>query len=570
MAVLASILVCHRKRLERRYLFVAEGWARRFWFRDAELHVKPAASLGVLSRSLLAIISGSALALAFPPFKLSLLGWFAFVPLLYAIEGSGAGEVLLIAWLQGAAFCVTSGAWVFTTLHDYAHLSVTTSIIEFAILDVVLAAFGAVAITIAKFVSVRLSVSSLLTLPIAWAAGEWMRVKLPFSFPWNLLGYAVYRDLHLIQFAEFTGIYGISALIMFVNVSVYEIMFTVPSVAARRRILITSTAILSAALLFGEIRIAKLESAAMAGKLRVALISGGLEPARAQTFRTRIETFNLYLVNTRRTLSLHPDLVIWPESAAMVIFQLDGRYSLPMAEDAAFRRSLVELAYDSDTPILFGALAFRQARGKVTMLNRAYLLSRKGEVAGYYDKIRLVPFGEYLPMKQLLAHRVDTITSVRDLAGGERDFLFNVNGTKIGVRICFESAFPDLTRRAVEAGAHILVNLSNDAWYGKIGAEQALMITAMRAVESKTPVVRVANQGFSAIVSPVGKIQTVSQFSTAAGVVRDVSWIAVRTAYVRFGDLFAESCVLLTAAGFMLSVFVSLNENLPRRTHKDR
>lgn len=521
-----------------------------------------------LYRSLLAIISGSVLALAFPPYELSLLGWFAFVPLLYAIEGCGPHEVLVIAWLQGLAFCITSGSWVFSTLYEYARLSVTTSVIEFAILCLMLAAFGACATASAEFVSKRLSVPLVLTLPITWTAGEWMRVKIPSSFPWNLLGYAAHRDIHLIQFAEFTGVYGISALIIFVNVSVYEFVFGALTVAARCRILMTSITILSIALLFGAMRVAQIDSAPAAGSLRVALISGGLKPAKVQTFRSRADTFDLYRQNTRLTLFLHPDLIIWPECAAMCIFQPDGRYSLPMTEDAAYRRSLVELAYDSDTPILFGALAFRQAHGKVTMFNRAYLLSRTGGVAGYYDKIKLVPFGEYLPMQRFLARHMRTITNVRDLGSGDRDSLFNVGGVKLGVRICYESAFPDLTRRATEAGADILVNISNDAWYGKMGAEQALTMTAMRAVETKRPIVRVANQGFSAIISPVGRIQITSQFSTAAGVVRGVSWSTGQTIYVRVGDVFAESCVVLAAAGLLLSALVSLGESW--RRHRRR
>src|SRR5271154_2440290 len=118
----------------------------------------------MLSRLPLAVISGIFLALAFAPYGLSLLSWFAFIPLLYAIEGCGLFEVLAIAWLQQLAFCLTSGSWVFSTLHDYARLSATRSVIEFAILSLMLAVFGAFAVAIAKLVSERLSVPMFLTL----------------------------------------------------------------------------------------------------------------------------------------------------------------------------------------------------------------------------------------------------------------------------------------------------------------------------------------------------------------------------------------------------------------------
>jgi apolipoprotein N-acyltransferase len=431
-----------------------------------------------------------------------------------------------------------------------------------------IAAFGACAVAIAKFVNKRLSVPMFLTLPVAWTAGEWMRTKVPFSFPWNLLGYAVYRDIHLIQFAEITGVYGISALIIFVNVCVYEFLFGIGSISTRRRMLVSSIGVLFVALLFGEIRVAQMDSAPAAGTLRVALISGGLPPANMYSPMSKEQSFDLYRANTRLTLSEHPDLIIWPETSAMGIFQPDTRYSLPMAKDAAYRRELVELAQDSDTPILFGAIAFLQVGGKVTMLNRAYLLSNKGEVEGYYDKIKLVPFGEYLPMQWLLARHMRTITNVPNLEGGDRDVLFDVGGVKLGVRICYESVFPDLTRRAIAAGADILINISNDAWYGKIGAEQVLAMTAMRAVESKKPVVRVANQGFSAIISPVGRIQLVSQFASAEGSVREVSWRAGETVYSRIGDALAHLCVALTAAALAVAGLLSLTESRSREPIK--
>jgi apolipoprotein N-acyltransferase len=521
-----------------------------------ENHLTPRKS--ALARLLLAIFSGVVLTLAFPPYGLSVLAWIAFVPLFYAIEGSRPLELFGIAWLQQLVFCVTCGAWVFSTLHDFSRLSVTTSLIEFTILCSFLAAFGAAAVAISEFISRGWSVPVVLTVPLAWTASELLRTVIPISFPWNLLGYAVYREIYVIQFAEFTGVYGISALIILVNVSFYEFLFGTRTVTARRGMLLTSIAILSIALLFGAMRVAQINSAPAAGSLRVALISGGLPPAQAHTSRARAESFDLYRLNTQLTLRQHPDLVIWPECAAMFIFQPDDRYSFAMAEDAAYRRSLIELARDSEVPILFGALAFRQVQGIVTMLNRAYLLSRTGEVAGYYDKIKLVPFGEYLPMRQNLARHMTTIAGIQNLSNGDRDSLFDIAGAKLGVRICYESIFPDLTRRATAAGADILVNISNDAWYGKIGAEQALAMTAMRAVENKRPVIRVANQGFSAIISPTGGIQIPIEFSTASGAVRDVNWPAGRTFYVRFGDIFATGSLALTAAGFVLAVLMNL------------
>ena len=262
----------------------------------------------ILLQLLLAVVSGLLLALAFAPYELSLLSWVAFVPLLYAIEGCGLLEVLALAWLQELAFCMMCGSWLFSTLHDYARLSVTRSFTEFTILGLMLAAFGAGAIAAAKFVSRRLSVPMFLTLPTSWTAGEWMRTNLPLSFPWNLLGYAAYRDIHLIQFAEFTGVYGISALIIFVNVCIYEFLFGAGTVVARRTMLVSSIGILLAVLVFGAKRVAQIDSAQPAGTLKVGLISGGLPPAKVHSSMSRAETFDLYRLNTQLTLGQH---LIW-------------------------------------------------------------------------------------------------------------------------------------------------------------------------------------------------------------------------------------------------------------------
>ncbi|MGO9603201.1 MAG: apolipoprotein N-acyltransferase [Candidatus Binataceae bacterium] len=511
----------------------------------------------LLSRFVLATFSGVILALAFPPYEFSLLAWLAFVPMLYAIEGCRPLKVLLIAWLQEFVFSATSGSWALSTLHEYAHLPTMTSVIEFLVLCLIHAAFGGCATALADFVRRRLSVPLALALPVTWTAGEWMRVNLPFTFPWNLLGYAEYRELALIQFAEFTGVYGISALIVFVNVCIYDLLFTSPVPTARRGILGSCFAILALAILFGTLRTRQVDSAPAAGRLRVALISGGIPAA---TVPSKSGILDFYRLETSMTLSQHPDLVIWPESAARFIFQSDGLYSLAMTEDSVCRRSLVEFAYNSATPILFGALAFQQSHGEVTMRNRAYLLSRAGEVAGYYDKLKLVPFGEYLPMRSWLAPHLRTIASIGEFASGNRDSLFKVDHVRLGVRICYESLFPDLMRNTAEAGADILINLSNDAWYGKAGAQQALAMTAMRAVETKRPVIRVANQGLSAIVSPAGRIQITSSFGIPARVVRDVGWSAGKTVYVRVGDVFAQLCVGLAAIGLVAAALMSSKE----------
>jgi apolipoprotein N-acyltransferase len=169
----------------------------------------------------LAALSGLALAAAFPKIDMNLCAWVAFVPLFYAMEGQSLRRVFGYALLQGFVCYVGSLYWVVIALHDFASVPTVLAIMPMLLLAAIMGTYTAVAIWSGEFTARRLGMPSLLTMPIAWTALEWVRTYFPIGFPWNLLGYAAYRNVELIQFAEFTGVYGVSALIMFFNVVAY-------------------------------------------------------------------------------------------------------------------------------------------------------------------------------------------------------------------------------------------------------------------------------------------------------------------------------------------------------------
>jgi apolipoprotein N-acyltransferase len=206
-------------------------------------------------------------------------------------------------------------------------------------------------------------------------------------------------------------------------------------------------------------------------------------------------------------------------------------------------------------PILFGAPAMAHSDGKSGFYNRAYLVSAKGEVVSHYDKMQLVPFGEYVPARAVLGAFVNRIVEgFGDLIPGDRQTLFSVKGATLGVLICYESIFPDFTRREVNAGATVLVNITNDAWYGESSAPfQALAMAAMRSVETKVPMVRVANTGVSTIIEPSGEITYRTPLFKRGTEIETVRWRAVRTTYTIVGDLFSEICIVLMAIGLVIA-----------------
>jgi apolipoprotein N-acyltransferase len=513
--------------------------------------------VNVSTRAALAVASGLALALAFPNFDLDLAAWVAFVPLLYAIDGESHRNVFLYSWLQGFACYVASLYWITITLHHFADVRIVFAVMPMLLLAAVIALFSGAAVWAAGFVTARLGLSMIVTLPIAWTGIEWLRTYFPIGFPWNLLGYAAYRNLTLIQFAEFTGIYGISALIALFNIVVYVVFFRRESPRTQGIGLGALSALIVVAWVFGTMRIDGLEHERPKDSLKIAMVQGNIPQSIKWDPNFLGSSFSVYVQQTEEAARLGADLIVWPEAAAAFFFQPTELYPSAFAEDAPYRQRLLQLAVDSRVPILFGAPALGEVDGRLGFYNRAYLVSNVGAVTAWYDKIQLVPFGEYVPLRSLLGYFVNRVVEgFGDMFAGDRQTIFDLKGARLGVLICYESIFPNLSRMAVNRGADILVNITNDAWYGDSSAPyQLLAMTAMRAVETKVPVVRVANTGISAVIEPSGRIAARTPLFKRGTEIERVYWQPRRTIYTAVGDLFAEICFALAVIGLIWSYF---------------
>jgi apolipoprotein N-acyltransferase len=509
------------------------------------------------SRAALAVASGLALALAFPKFDLNLLAWVAFVPLFYAIDDEPLTRVFGWAFLQGVAFYVGSLYWIAIPLHNFAGVRLSFAIVPMILLAAVLALYTGIAIWAGEFVARRLLLPAVVTMPITWTGVEWVRSFFPIGFPWNLLGYAAYRNLELIQFAEFTGVYGISALIVLFNSVVYMVIFRRGGRRTQTISLSALTGIMILLVVFGTLRIGGLSAQSATGTLKVAMVQGNIPQSLKWNPRFLSESFKVYQDETVQAARRGAQLVIWPEAAAAFLFQPDDRYPVEFASDAAYRDALLKLAQAAGEQILFGAPALSLDDSRPGFYNRAYLVSGAGVVEAHYDKIQLVPFGEYVPARELLGYFVNRVVhGFGDMIPGKEQTLFEVSGAKLAVLICYESVFPDLARRGVKQGADVLVNITNDAWYGESSAPyQALAMAAMRSVETKVPMIRVANTGISAIIKPSGEITERTPLFARGTVPGTVSWRPVRTVYTSVGDLFAEICFVLAAVGLIAGRF---------------
>src|SRR5579862_3683214 len=514
-------------------------------------------SSNTLTRAALAVASGLAMGLAFPKFDHGLLAWIAFVPLFYVIEGESMRRVFWWAYLQGFASYVVQLYWIPIPLHDFADVRMEFAIFPMFLLAGIVAINSAVAIWAGEFIARRTRIPIVVTMPVAWTAVELIRTYFPIGFPWNLLGYTAYHNLELIQFAEFTGVYGVSALIIFFNAVVYVVISRRGGSRLQAVSLGALTALMIVLVAFGAWRIRDLKNAPSTGSFKVAMVQGNIPQSLKWDPKFLPQSYGVYQDETADAAKRGADLIVWPEAAAAFLFQPDDRYPAMLTSDAAYRTALLTLAKNMGKPILFGAPALAIQNDRVAgFYNRAYLVSAngQGEVDAHYDKIELVPFGEYVPARALLGFFVNRIVEgMGDMIPGQEQTLFEVKGAQLGILICYESIFPDFTRREVNEGADILVNITNDAWYGESSAPyQVLAMAVMRSIETKVPMVRAANTGFSALIEPSGQITNRTPLFKRGTTIVNVSWRPVRTLYTMVGDLFAEICLVLTAIGLIV------------------
>jgi len=488
----------------------------------------------------LAFASGVLLALAFPKIDFSLLAWVAFVPLLWLIQGKTPKRAFAYGWFAGMGFYLCTVYWVVETIGLYSNIPTLVAIAPLLMMCAILASYTGAFAAGLRFYQER-GGSILLLGPPLWVALEWLRSFFFIGFPWVNLGYSQYPFLSLIQFSEVTGVYGLSALIIFLNL----VFFTFLKSKGRdqKQLLLASILFVAALAGWGEWRRKQLATLPPAHHLRVGLIQGNIPQDQKWDKTFQEDTLARYEQLTREAAAKGAELIIWPETAAPFFFQSD----LP------YQQRLLDLVRELRTPLLFGAVGWRPKNiEEVTLFNRAYLASSSGVVLGSYDKIKLAPFGEYIPFHSSFLFFLDKLVEgIGDFAAGTETTVFSLPSQKFGVLICFEGIFPDLARRFVANGANFLVNITNDAWFGRSSAPyQHLVMEAMRAVENRVPLVRAANTGFSAVISPDGQIRAQTPLYKTTLLVEDLAWPQVNSFYTRYGDVFVYLCAL-TAVGML-------------------
>jgi apolipoprotein N-acyltransferase len=428
------------------------------------------------------IFSGVLLALPFNNGNLWFFSWFALVPILLKTNNKRLKQIVKLFFVSGITFWGLVIYWL-------ANVTLLGVIVLSLYLSLYFILFG-----LFLYYNIKSFKSGLLIFaPSAWVLLEYARSHIFTGFPWALLGYSQYLNLPLVQIADIFGIWGVSFFLIFSNVAIAEILqFKKKNLFLSLKItLAVITAVVFLVLFYGFYRLSFLKNIEPLKKINISVIQPNIsqrlkwDPAARNFIMQRC--FEL----TDEAVLKDPELIIWPEAALPVVLE----------EEPVYYQSLKGYVNTIKKNLIFGAVT--QRRG--LYYNSALLLSEKGELISQYDKLHLVPFGEFVPFRRVVKV-LDKIAPIGDISKGKDYTIFTVL-EDFGVLICFEDVFPGLARNFVRYGAKFLVNITNDAWFGKTPeAYQHLSASVLRAIENRVNVVRSANTGISAFISPMGKI----------------------------------------------------------------
>jgi len=485
------------------------------------------------------VLSGAMIALSFPLPGLYPLAWIAIIPLLYAIEGQSPREAFRSGMVAGFIAYSALLYWLVIVMTTYGHLPLFVSIPLWLLLAAWLAVFTGLAAS-ATSICESFGIKSAFILPAAWVAADYLRGHLFTGFPWTMLGHSQYRILPVIQISDITGVFGITALIVLANVVFYRIIralsgSTIPYPAKSAVVLVITMAF---TFWYGFHRLNTKPPEAK--PVKVALIQGNIDQGVKWSPAYQDTTIDIYTsLSLEATSRIKPDLIIWPESAAPFYFQDDGP---PSARIRSLARTI-------DAYLLFGSPAVELRDGKHAYLNSAFLLGRDGSTLGRADKMHLVPFGEYVPMSKLLPFVNRLVQGIGDFVPGRAIKPLMAGDTPLGVIVCYEIIFPEIARAHVNSGSRLLVNITNDAWFGRSSAPyQHLAMTAFRAVETRTPIVRAANTGITSIIDHNGHIRGMTSIFKEAVMTGESRPGQSTSFYLRHGDIFAGLCLITTMA----------------------
>jgi len=494
----------------------------------------------VLFRLLLLALAALGLSLAFSPFPLRFLSPLALIPLFWIVETEKPVKVFRYGLFFGSVFFLFHLWWLWTLVVPVAPITRVLLDIGCTVLFVYLGLWVALFALGAKYLGIYAS-------PFIWAALEWLRSQTEAGFPWGLLGTSLTPVPHLIQAASITGVYGISALVVWLGLLCYKL------ISDKRRKLFAGLLIASVAipLLYGAVRIKETFPWFKAG-----IVQPNVSPTEKGLVSEREANWRNMLRLAHGAVNQGARVLVFPETSTLV----------PLDQPTWYRDSLKHLADSSGVLIITGTPLYRS----YGYYNAAAIIEPIKPITEYYYKIHLAPFSEHFPFvnKIPLLRKIMT-QDMGDCLPGTEFKVFRVRGlntrtqkweeNRFSVPICFEGIFPGLIREFANDSAGVIVVVTNDGWFGKTpGPYQHCELMIMRAVENGVPLVRCANNGISLVTDAYGRVQASTGLYVMTSLVSEVTRPLLNTFYRRFGDVFAYACLLLIALLIPIRLILAL------------
>ena len=496
----------------------------------------------------LAALTTGFLILSFPNFESWFLAWVGLVPLLVAIaRRPSPGRALILGWATGTVFFYATCYWLTYSMIHYGGLPTVLAYLLLLPGAVVVGIFPGLFAALTALAMRQWGHMALLLAPVFWAALEWTRLGVTGQL-WNALGYSQAYHSTLITPANWGGVYAVSFIILAINVVVALLIIRRTRWTVAASSLIVMFVLLTIALPANPP--GERWNSPDTPSVTIVALQPNVPMKAIKSVEETNELMQRHLTLSTTALQSLPNagrasakLVVWPESPMNFTY----------GTDHALQELLANFTRENHTSLLFNSLERAPADGSY---NSALLINDSGRLISQYDKIRLMPFGEYVPLPQWLPGASLITGIVGEFTPGNNYTLMPVGEYRAGVFICIESAYPWIARRMTKEGADVLINISNDGYLGPTAViRQHLANAIFRAVENGRPVVRVTNTGISALIDERGVVHNpTGAFETDVRVWEFVP-AGKRTFYTRHGDLFVQFCAAITLLVFIAIVF---------------
>lgn len=502
---------------------------------------------------LMSIGGGALMALSFPKAGIFVFAWVCLIPLLFAIRGKDPGSASLLGLVFGLTAYIGILYWTVYPVSVYGGISVVLAVIFMLLLTAYISVYLGLFAAFVAWTHKRLGLSVFVSAPVAFVFLEYVRAYFITGFPWGMIGHTQLPWLVLMQVLDITGVYGVSFVVVAVNAALFLIMERLARRSGRFPLTESAVSCLLVVVLvaYGIFAIEREQAIMRSGTpVSVALVQPNIRQDLKWDPTFQEETMEIYEEMTLAVRPHSPALVVWPETATPFFFQ----------NHPVFRPRVEALPRRIGAPLLFGTPAFEDDSGTLRYYNRAFLLAEDGTIAGRYDKIHLVPFVEYVPLRGLFFF-VDKLAkgAAGDFAMGTITDPIPTAIGPVGTLICYEAIFPESARLFARNGAALLVNITNDAWFGTTSAPyQHFSMARLRAIETRLFLVRSANTGISTIVDPTGKDEIKTDIFTRTVALGEVIPKPRMTFYTRFGNVFAQFITLIFLAPFIVYAYRKL------------